>query len=423
MNKIYNQYFDETYYNEKLDNGLEVIIFHKPAFINTTACFGTPYGALKIFQKTKEKEYSFNPGVAHFLEHKLFESEGKDILNKFSELGANVNAFTSYKETVYYFSKTGEDIDDSLNLLLDFVQSLDITKESVEKEKGIICEELMMYKQNPDNELINGAFKSLYKYYPLNKDIGGEPEDVKKITLDELYTCYNLNYHPSNMVLLVVTPLDPEHIIQLIRNNQNNKKFIKQDRPTSNNKLEPTEVFNKELILKMPVNKDKICYAIKLKPIFKDNLDAHKKEIALKMYLSAYFSKRNPDYQKWMDEGIINDYFDYEVDFDEEYALILFYNESENPFEFKKLIDDELKKDLLTKEMVDEQKRKLIGSSFKDFDDVESFALGYIRSYLEGIDFFEDIKNLKDLDYDFIINTYKSFDYSNYALIHIVNNK
>ena len=136
MKKIYNSLFDETYYTHKLDNGLELIIFHKPDYSLTCACFGTPYGGLNINQKLNDKEYHFDAGVAHFLEHKLFESEDRDIMNDFSILGANVNAFTSYKETVYYFSKSG-DVKECLEMLLDFVQNLDISKDSVEKEKGI----------------------------------------------------------------------------------------------------------------------------------------------------------------------------------------------------------------------------------------------------------------------------------------------
>ncbi len=111
MIRNYQEYYDETFYTETLDNGLQVVIFHKPEFKTSVCAFGTPYGALDINQKYRDKAYRFNPGIAHFLEHKLFESQGDDIMNAFSALGANVNAFTSYRETVYYFSKTGEDIE------------------------------------------------------------------------------------------------------------------------------------------------------------------------------------------------------------------------------------------------------------------------------------------------------------------------
>lgn len=419
MQKINNKFFDETYYKEVLYNGLEVTIFHKPEFLSTTACFGTPYGSLNIYQKFKDKEYSFNPGIAHFLEHKLFEAEGKDILNKFSELGANVNAFTSYSETVYFFSKSGEDIDDCLNLLLDFVQELDISDASVEKEKGIICEELSMYLQNPDNQLINESFKSLYKNYPLKFDIGGDAESVNKITKNELDECFSLNYHPSNMKLVITTPIDPNRIIEIIRNNQNQKKFVLQERPVSNNLNEPKDVVRTSHSFTMDVAKGKTCYAIKLKPDFKDNLEAHYKETAVNTYLNCYFSSLNPNYQKWLDQGLINDFFGFEVNFDKEAAFILFYMESDDENVLKEIVDNELTKDLINDEIVEQLKRRLIGSSFKIFNDVENFTTGYIRDKLNGIDFFDDINNIMNMTSDNIKTIFKALDLSNYSIIHI----
>lgn len=419
MLKNYNNLFDETYYTEELNNGLKVIIFHKPAFLSTTACFGTPYGSLNINQKFNRKKKHFNPGIAHFLEHKLFEAEGKDILNKFSELGANVNAFTSYSETVYFFSKSSEDIDECLNLLLDFVQDLDITKESVEKEKGIICEELSMYLQNPDNQLINESFKSLYKYYPLNIDIGGDAETVRKITKEELEDCYSLNYHPSNMHLVIVTPLDPNRIIELIRKNQDNKNFVKQERPISDNKKEPTKVVRKHHEFKMDVAKGKVSYSIKLNPNFIDQKDAHEKELAVSAYLAFYFSELNPNYQKWIDDGLINDFFGYEVSFDYEYANIIFYIESDDDSVLKELVDNELNKDLITDELLEQYKRRLIGSSFRVFDDIEGFAIGYIRNILSGVDFFDEINYISSMSKESITKVFKALDLSNSSVVHI----
>ena len=419
MLKIYNDKYDETYYKEKLADGLEVIIIHKPDFLSTTACFGTPYGSLNINQKHKGKAKRYNPGIAHFLEHKLFESEGKDILNKFSELGANVNAFTSYSETVYFFSKTSENIDDCLNLLLDFVQDLDISEESVEKEKGIICEELSMYLQNPDSQLINESFKSLYKYYPLNKDIGGDSESVNKITKEELEDCFNLNYHPSNMYLVIVTPIDPEHIINVIKTNQDAKNFVLEEKPVSDNKIEPIEVVRKEHEFSMDISKGKNAYAIKINPNFMDNLEAHKKELAVTLYLSCYFSLVNPDYQKWLDEGLINDMFGFEVSFTKDAAFILFYNESDDKKSLKKLIDEELKKDLVSDELVEQLRRRMLGSSFKVLNTIEDFAIGYIRDILNDIDYFKEIDNIINIKKDDIVNSFKELDLSNNSLIHI----
>ena len=318
-----------------------------------------------------------------------------------------------------YFSKTADNVDDCINLLLDFVQDLDITNESVEKEKGIICEEVSMYLQDPNTQLINESFKSLYLNYPINKDIGGDAESVNRITKDELEDCYNLNYHPSNMYFVVITPIDPNHIIDVIRTNQNSKNFNKQDRPISDNDIEPSEVVRKEYEFNMDVTKGKSCYAIKIKPDFIDNLDAHKKDLAVTMYLNCYFSPINPEYQRWIDEGIINDMFGFEVNFTSEAANILFYMESDDKYTIKELVDKELLKDLVNEEKIEQLRRRLLGSSFRILNDIEEFATGYIRDILYDIDYFKEINNIINLNKDEIISIFKGLDLSNYSLVHI----
>lgn len=418
MEKIYNKFFDETYYTETLKNGLKVIIFNKPNFKITTCAFGTPFGALNINQIVDGKQYHFNPGIAHFLEHKIFESEEKDIFATFSKLGCNVNAFTSYKETVYYFSTTNKSIEEPLNLLLDFVQNLDITDKTVEKEKGIIAQELSMYMQNADSRLLQEGYRSLYKNYPLKYDIGGDEASVYRITKDELEECYKINYHPSNMVLVIASALDPNMLINIVRKNQDNKEFGPYLNPVDIPFNEPKEVFRKEYNFNMDINKPKHLYAIKLEPNFKDACDVSFKEWCINLYLKAYFSAINPDYQRWLNDGIINDYFGYDVDFDLDYAYILFYSESENN-NLKELVDSTLKKDLFNEEILTQIKRRYIGLSFEAFNDIENYAIGYIREYLNGSNYFDNIKQLMNVEKSDVISVFNSFDYSNRALIHI----
>ena len=418
MKKIYDNFFDETYYIEKLDNGLDVVIFHKPDFLTSSCAFGTNYGALNTDQIFDDKEYHFHPGVAHFLEHKLFESKEKDVFNAFSNMGCSVNAFTSYHETVYYFSTTIKDIKEPLNLLLDFVQDLDIDKKSVEKEKGIIIQELSMYLQNPDSRLLQEAYRSMYQNYPLKYDIGGDDKTVMAINKEELELCYRLNYHPNKMSLVITSPLDPNMIMDVIKKNQSKKTFdvVKEATNILNN--EPMSVLRKDFSFRMDINKAKHLYAIKLKPDFKDKDDVVFKEWCMNIYLKAYFSPLNPSYQKWLDDGLINDYFGYDVDFDSDYAYLLFYNESDNDV-LKDLIDKELLKDLLNEDILTQLKRRYVGMVFESFNEIENFNLAYIRDYLNNNDYFKSIRILMDISLDDLISVYKSFNYDNYALIHI----
>ena len=417
MKKHYNSYFDETYYTETISNGLKVIIFHKPEFNTTTCAFGTPYGAFDIKQKLNNKTYSFNPGIAHFLEHKLFESKGDDITAKFSSYGASVNAFTSYRETVYFFTKSGNDIDECLNLLLDFVQSLEINEESVEKEKGIIIQEVSTVEQNPDQKLLHETYRCLYKEFPIKHDIGGDKETINAITKKELETCYRLNYHPNNMLLVVTSPVDPKKIIKLIKDNQKNKKFELKDKVSTIYKKESKDVICSRHTFKMPINTDKHLLAIKINPNFKDNNDAFKKEWCLRILLEAHFSYINPDYQKWLDKNIINDYFGYEIDYDVDCAYILFYIENNSENVLKDIIFNSLNKKILTEDILKQIKRRFIGEMFEIFNDIESFTIDFIRDTLNGLDFFKALDDLRNITLNDVENYYKTIDFTHQTYI------
>ncbi len=418
MKRYHNDFFDETYYKEVLDNGLEVIIFPKPDFLTTFAGIGTRYGSLNINQKFDGKDYKFNPGVAHFLEHKLFESEEKNIFDLFSNLGCQVNAFTSHLETVYHFSTTNKDIEEPLNLLLDFVQSLNISKQSVEKEKGIIIQELAMYKQEADSRLLEETYKSIYHDYPLKYDIGGDEDSVNRITKEELELAYKINYHPCNMVMMIIGPVIPEEVLSIIKNNQSKKEFLKAYKPVNNKIDESYEVKRKEYSFKMDVNKAKHVYALKLKADFLNPSDCNFKEWCVHIYLKHYFSPINPKYQEWLDEGIINDYFGFEVDYADEYANILFYKESDKD-DIKEFIDKALKDDLLSEESLRQIKRNILGVLFRVFNDVSNFGAAYLRDYLNGNDFFENLVLLDQIKLNDLKEAFKEIDFNNYALVHL----
>lgn len=422
MNKHYHELLDETYYKEELNNGLKVVIFHKKDFHSTSAAFGTPYGAFDIKEEYEGTEFNFHPGIAHFLEHKLFESDHGDVMNDFFSIGANVNAFTSYRETVYHFEMTGDDIERPLNLLLDFVQNLSITEESVEKEKGIINQELKMYMTMPDTKLLNETFKAMYHKYPLKYDIGGDEESVNAITKQELETCYQINYHPSNMFLVITTYLEPFKIIDIIKKNQDAKTFIKRDVPKVIFDREPEAVVNKDVDIKFNVQAPKHVYGIKIDAKFKDVNDAIKKEWALRILFESHFSSLNPSYQEWMNKGYINNYFGYEIDFDLDAAYILFYAEGRTKEELKSLIDDSLKEKILNQELLTQLKRRYLGMTFNTFNDINSFNIGYIRDILSGYDIFDVIDCVQGIELDDIYETFDSLDFNNYTLVSILPN-
>ena len=204
MEKIYYQTLKETLFHEKLEKGLEVYLLPKIGFEKTYGLFSTRFGSIDTtFVPLGQKEMiKVEDGIAHFLEHKMFDMENGDAADEFAKLGASSNAFTSSSRTAYLFSTTTNE-NDCVELLLDFVQSLNITDESVEKEKGIICQEIKMYDDDPISKVFLNSLKCMYNLCPVRIDVAGTVESINKINKEPLYNCYNTFYHPSNMVLAV----------------------------------------------------------------------------------------------------------------------------------------------------------------------------------------------------------------------------
>lgn len=220
MKEIVFEQLNEKLYHETLANGLEVYILPKQGFNKTYATFTTKYGSIDnhFIPLDGGEPLKVPDGIAHFLEHKMFEDEDGDVFQLFSKQGASANAFTSFTRTAYLFSSTSE-VDKNLETLLDFVQHPYFTEKSVEKEKGIIGQEITMYDDNPDWRVYFGIIENMYENHPVRIDIAGTVELIDKITKDLLYKCYETFYHPKNMVLFVIGSLQPDEIIKLVKTN------------------------------------------------------------------------------------------------------------------------------------------------------------------------------------------------------------
>ena len=201
----------ETLYEYDHASGLKVFFVHKPGYNKKTAMFGTNYGSIDNIFKVQgnEKTIRVPDGVAHFLEHKLFEQKDGNMLDKFSRLGSSPNAFTSFDQTVFYFSCT-DLFDENFKMLLDYVQHPWLTDENVEKEKGIIGQEIRMYEDNPDWRVFFNLLGCLYVNHPVKLEIAGSVESISKIDKELLYDCYNTFYTPSNMVVVAVGDLNAD---------------------------------------------------------------------------------------------------------------------------------------------------------------------------------------------------------------------
>lgn len=393
---------NETHHCITLGNGLSVVIIQKEDF-KSSACFmAFPYGSIDIKQKIGENIQNYPSGIAHFLEHKLFENNnGLDIMETFSHLSANVNAFTSHTETVYYFNSSKKNIKKPLNLLLDFVQQLSITDQSVEKEKGIIIQELRMYMQMPEQRLMLETYQSLYHHHPIRLDIGGDEQSVTSITKEILERCYTLNYHPSNALLVCITPLSPETIIHWICENQNAKEFIPISKIERVIDKEIEEVYRTNYEFDMDIQASKMTYSFKLKSMSDNNRTNLLLEWKYRLFLELIFSPMNPKYEIWMDSNRIHDYFGYDVEVNNDYGFILFYGENDDETDFKLLIHEGLNTDLSHFDIYFERlKRRYFAQLLRQFDDHDDYAITLIRTKFSATEINDSINCLKEVEFN-----------------------
>lgn len=415
MNKVVSNRYQECYYEETLPNGLKVVVWYKPGYEKSFAMMSTPMGAFDISQiDSKGNTYQYPPGIAHFLEHKLFENENRDVMEDFSKMGASVNAATTYDLTTYYF-QTSTDLYEPLNLLLDFTQNLDITKESVEKEKGIINQELSMYDQMSDFKLVKETFAALFKDHPMKYDIGGTMDSVNGTTLEELEACYKYNYHPSTMICMIVTGKDPEEVLKAVRENQSKKRFPSINSIHRRKCREQQEVVKEHVQFEMDVTTPKVNIAFKLNGI-RNQIERNKMEIGIRYLMDSIFTTMNEDYQKWLDDEIINDFFGYECDFGEDYGYLMVYTETNKINEFKEMVFTNLNKmktDSYKQETFNQLKKRYFGENIKELNDFEAISFAFVRNYFNKTNFFDvleiiDAFTISDIE---VIKELLSFDH------------
>jgi predicted Zn-dependent peptidase len=217
---IENKLLKEKIFWQKVEPGLEVFVLPKRGYNKKYATFATRFGSIDshFVVEGEGQELVVPDGVAHFLEHKLFEEKEGNVFDRFAKLGASSNAFTNFTNTAYLFSST-DNFEECLEILLDFVQQPYFTEENVEKEKGIIEQEIRMYEDNPQWRIFFNLLAALYQKHPVRKDIAGTVESIRQIDKDVLYQCYRTFYHPSNMAVFVVGDVDPDKTMKQVADN------------------------------------------------------------------------------------------------------------------------------------------------------------------------------------------------------------
>ena len=401
MKKTDFKNLDLTLYEETLDNGLRVFIVPKNNVSGIYATFSTKYGSnTNEFVPIGEKKMIRVPdGVAHFLEHKVFEQkDGTDPFTYFGQRGIDANANTNYKKTTYLISGI-DNFNDSLEYLLDYVQEPYFTDENVEKEKGIIEQELKMYQDVPYRVLTDGIMYNVLSKDPSRISIGGTVESIYKITKEDLYKCYNTFYHPSNMFLVVTGNVNKEEIIEIVKENQSRKKFSKPFKIEKKSYDEPDKVKREKETKEMNViiPKTSICYKINV-----DELLKIVDEFELGYYVSLFFDIKLGSTSDFINDlkndGIVTTDLSIDLMKVDNHYLSLICSDTKSPTVLIEKIENVLKDKEINKQDFNRKKKTLISSCIYMSDNIYSInnkIMNNIIIYDKVItDDYEIIKNL-----------------------------
>ncbi len=386
MKKIQIKNIDESLYYEKLENGMEVYMVPKTTSTETFASFTTKYGGIhNEFKNSDKKKFIKVPtGIAHFLEHKMFEQEdGRDPFSFFAESGTYCNAFTNYYNTSYLFSGNTE-LENNLNYLLDFVQKPYFTDENVEKEKGIIEQEIKMYDDKADRIIYEKLLYNIFINHPMKYSIAGRVEDIRKITKEDLYTCYNTFYNPNNMFLVLTGNFNPEDIINIIKENQNKKEFEKKEIPILKDYIEPNKVAKKHDQQKMNIDTPYLSFGIKIPLKNIKNMDHKKRNLYFATCFYYLFGETSEFNERITNEKLLDSSLDIEMIDTKDHKIVILVCKSKKYDELLFNIDKHLK-DINVDEDFLERRKKVFKSSliyiYENISDINRNILDNIITY------------------------------------------
>lgn len=419
MNKIKeikNELLNERYYEIDHKSGLKIFVYPKESYSSSYAIFGTKYGSTdNCFRVSEGGKYTVVPeGIAHFLEHKLFESEERDAFTRYAETGASANAYTSFDKTCYLFS-CSNGFSDSLEILLDFVTSPYFTPETVQKEQGIIGQEIKMTNDEPGWASLFTLLKAMYKNHPVSIDIAGTVQSINEITSDLLYECYNAFYNLNNMALAVAGNVTVDDVLAVA------DKILK---PADEMKIERKfEAEPKEVVSRYAekhLNVARPLFAIGYKENVGSTRRTLKQSMESEIMLDIIAGRTSCLYEQMMDKGLINTSFNAEYFEGQGYGAHIFSGESENPEEVRKCIDEEISRlqtEGIDSDEFDRMKKKHYGEFIMDFDDVDSVANYLISDYFNGDGLFDGLAVLESITADDINRRLKeSIDINNSSM-------
>lgn len=423
MEVIENLKVKEKIYREKLENGLTVMIIPKHNTNKKYIIWGTHFGSIDnhFISPIENKETKIPDGVAHFLEHKLFEQEnGTNSLDILSGLGVEANAYTTNDHTAYLYEAT-ENFYEALDEFMNYVQNPYFTDENVEKEKGIIGQEIMMYDDEPSWRVYINAMNCMYQNNPIKIDIAGSVESISKINKEILYECYNTFYNLANMTLVVCGDFEPEKILEEIKNRITKTESIGEIKRIY--EQETNDIVNKKIEVNMEVSNPIFIIGIK-DEIQKEN--PVKRHIAVEILLNMLLGKSSNLYQELYEEGLLLAEPDLDYEFSKQYAHILISGTSKNPNQVLEKLKAEIKKlkeKGLDQDYFDRMKKMIYGQYIKEYNSVGNIARMFLADSFKGINSFEYLEDYASVTKEYTQKILQEIFQEEKMIISIVNPK
>ncbi|MDR0890078.1 MAG: insulinase family protein [Oscillospiraceae bacterium] len=377
----------EEYWQEILDNGLTVRVVPKRGFARSYAFVGVDYGAVDTRFQLGAEAITTPGGVAHYLEHKMFDLPEGDAMNLFAQYGASPNAFTGYAMTAYYFDCT-ENFEENLRILLRMVATPYFSQQSVEKERGIIAQEIRMYEDSADSRLYEDLFAALFASHPIRVPIAGTVESIQEITNQTLETCHAAFYHPANMMLCVVGDVDPARVAQVARELTETKRRALPVRDYG--AQESVNCVKPRVERTMEVSMPTFAFGFKCEAPT-DGGDAMKAEIIGALAAEILAGESSPLFMRLYEQGLIDSGFAADYESVKNACIFTVSGDSRDPDAVYQAVLDEgkrLAKEGFPKEDFERLVKSALGRRMRDLDSFESICYRMCAYHFEGVDYF-----------------------------------
>lgn len=388
LEKLTYDFLNQTIYRRITNDGMQIYYIPKEGFHELTGILSVRYGSLDSVYYRNEDLITTPEGIAHFLEHQLFELEGsEDVSITFSRFGAESNAFTGFESTAYYFSTT-DHFEVSLDLLLEFTSRLQISSDTVKKEQGIISQEIDMYQHDPDALLFSGVLSGLFPDTPLAVDVAGTSESIQRITEDQLAQQFKTFYRPDFKTLILIGDFELKLIDRLVR------KYERAKRKTLP-QIKRLSITSELPIKRQTIQKDVVIpklafgYSGYLLPEF----SLLEQKIALRLLLTMLFGWTSDWYQKWYDKGKIDDSFDIEIEVSDRFNFVVLMMDTMEPLamvtQIRKVLKNIRESSDVSLQHLNLVKNEFYGEFIKSLDAVEDLGNQFLLYLDEDQTYFD----------------------------------